>query len=65
MEAALYDFFEAYKSQGRDGRREKAQEFANELDEVRHVERHNGNSSHHKSRHLTTQVFPRKNGSNI
>ena len=37
MEAALYDFFEAYKSQGRDGQAERAQEFANELDEVRHI----------------------------
>ena len=65
MEANLLDFFEVCKTSGRDGQREKAQEFVDELDEVRHVERRNVRSSHHKSRHSTTQVFPRKNGSNI
>ena len=62
MEADLRDFFEVCKTQGRDGQGEKAQEFADELDEVRHAERRNVHSSHHKSRHLTTLVFPRKNG---
>ena len=38
MEADLLDFFEVCKAQGRGGRREKAQEFADELDEVRHTE---------------------------
>ena len=65
MEADLFDFFGAYKTRGRDGQREKAQEFADELDEVRHAERHNIYSSHHESRHLTTRVFARKNRSNI
>ena len=65
MEADLRDFFEVCKTQGRDGQGEKAREFSNELDKVRHVEKHNANSSHHKSRHLATQVFPRKDGRNI
>ena len=65
MEAGLRDFFETCKIQGRDGRGEKAREFVDELDEVRHAERHNVNSSHHKSRYLTTQLFHRKNGNNI
>lgn len=65
MEAGLRDFFEVCKTQGKDGRGEKAQGFADELDEVRHTEMHITNSSHHKSRHLTTQVFARKNRSNI
>ena len=65
MEADLRDFFEICKTRGRDGQGEKARKFVDELDEVRHVERHYVNSSHHKSRHLTTQVFPRKNGINI
>ena len=65
METDLHDFFEACKTWGRDGRGEKAQEFADELDEVRHTERHNVDSSHHRSRHLATWVFSRKNGNNI
>ena len=65
MEADLYDFLVSCKIRGRDGQREKAQGFADELDEVRRAERHNINSSHHRSRHLKTQVFARKNGSNI
>ena len=64
MEADLLDFFEVCKARGRDGRQEKAQEFADELDEVRHTEIRIDGSSHHRSRHSITQVFPRKNGSN-
>ena len=64
MEADLCDFFEVCKTQCRDGQGEKAQGFADELDEVRHAERHNVNSSHPEPRHLTTHIFPRKNGSN-
>ena len=64
MDTDLRNFFEACKTQSRDGQEETAQGFADELDEVRHAERHNVNSSHHKSRHLATQVFPGKNGSN-
>ena len=63
MEADLRDFFEACKTRGRDGQGEKAREFSNELDKVRHAEKHNANSSHPKFRHLTTQIFRRKNGS--
>lgn len=40
MEAHLHDFFEVCKSQGKDGQQEKAQEFADELDEVRYAGRH-------------------------
>ena len=65
MEADLSDFFEVCKAQGRGNREEKAQQFADELDEVCHTEMHNVNSSHHESRHLTTQAFVGKNGSNI
>ena len=65
MEAHLHSFFEVCKSRGRDGQQEKAQEFADELDEVRHTERHNANSSHRGSRHSKTRVFSRRNGSNI
>ena len=64
IEADLLDFFKVCKAQGRDGRREKAQEFADELDEVRHTEIRIASSSHHKSRHSITQAFARKNGSN-
>ena len=39
MEADLLNFFQVCKTQSRD-HRERAQEFANELDEVRHAERH-------------------------
>ena len=65
METSLRYFFEVCKTQGKDGRREKAQEFVDEFDKVRHAERRNVNSSHHKSRNLTTQTFPGKNGINI
>ena len=40
-EADLRDFLEICKTRGRDGQGEKAQEFADELDMVRHTERHN------------------------
>ena len=65
MEADLRDFFEVCKTQGMDGRGEKAQKFADELDEVRRTGRHNVDSSHNQSRRLTSQVFTRKNGNNI
>ena len=65
LETDLHGFFKVCVTQGRDGRGERAQEFADELDEVRHTERHSVNFSNHRSRHLTTWVFPRKNGSNI
>ena len=65
MEGDLRDFFKVCETQGRDGLGEKAREFADELDEVCYAERLNTNPSHHKSRHLTTRVFSRKNGRNI
>ena len=65
METDLRDFFEVCKTRSQDGLGEKAQEFADELDEVRNTERYNTNSSHNQSRRLTTHVFPRKNGSDI
>ena len=65
MEADLRDFFEVCKTRGRDGQGKKARKFADEFDEVRHAEKHNVNFSHHKSRHLTIQVFPRKNENSI
>ena len=65
MEGDLRDFFKVCETEGRDGQGEKAREFADELDEVCYAERQNINPSHHKSRHLTTQVFSRKNGRNI
>ena len=65
METDLNDFFKVCMTRGRDGQGEKAQKFADELDEVRHTEKHGVNSSHHRFRHSTTWVFLRKNGSNI
>ena len=65
VEADLCDFLEVCKTRGRDGQEVKAREFADKLDEVRHTERHGVNSSHHRSRHLTTWIFPRTNESNI
>ena len=65
LEADLRDFLEVCKTRGRDGQGEKAREFADELDMVRHTERHNVWISHHGSRHWTAQIFPRKNGSSI
>ena len=65
VEGDLGDFFEMCRTRGKDGRGEKAQEFADELDEVRHVERHDIDSSHCKSRHLRTQAFTRKSGGDI
>ena len=65
VEADLCDFLEVCKSRGRDGQGEKARKFADKLDEVRHTESHNVNFPHHRSRHLTTRIFPKKNGSNI
>ena len=38
MEADLRDFLEVCKTQGRDGQGGRAQEFVDELDEVRHTE---------------------------
>ena len=65
MEADLRDFFEVCKTQGGVGQRGRAQEFADELDEVRHTERRNNNSSHQNSRPWTARVFARKNRRNI
>ena len=65
MEADLRDFFEVCIARGRNGQGEKAHKFADELDKVRHGERHNINFSHHLSRRLTAQVLSRKSGSNI
>ena len=65
METNLRNFLEVCKTRGVDGQGEKAQKFADKLDEVRHIDWHNINSSHHGSRHLATQIFPRKNGGNI
>ena len=62
MEADLRGFSEVCKTQGRDGQGEKAREFTAELDEVRHAERRDVNSSHCASRHSTIQTFSRKNG---
>ena len=64
LEADLLDFFKACMTWG-GGDPEKAQKFADELDEVRHTGMHNVHSSHHESRHSTAQVFFGKTGRNI
>ena len=53
IEADLRDFFQVYKSWGRDNQGEKAQEFADRLDEVRHDVGHNIRAPHHTSRFST------------
>ena len=65
VEADPRDSLEVRKTRGKDSQGGKAREFADELDEVRHTEKHNVQSSHHTSRRWTAHVFPRKNGSNI
>jgi len=47
IEASLRDFLQVCKTRGKDGQGEKAQEFADRLDEVRHTERHNIRFSPH------------------
>ena len=54
IEADLCDFFKLNRTLDGDGQEEKALEFADSLDEVRHTERHNLTCPHHKSRFLTT-----------
>ena len=63
IEADLSDFFQAYKTQNKDDQGEKAQEFADRLDEVRHAEGHNITISHHTSRFLKMQIFTNENAS--
>ena len=41
IEADVRDFLEVCRTRGRDGQGEKAREFADELDKVRHTKRHN------------------------
>ena len=65
IEADFRNFLEVCKARGMDGQGWKAQKFADKLDEVRHTESHKINSSYRRSRHLTTRIFPRKNGRNI
>ena len=50
IETDLYDLFQTYEIQGKNDQAEKAQEFADGLDEVRRTGRHNIRSPHHTSR---------------
>ena len=65
MEADLRDVFEMCMTRSKNGQGEKAQELADEFDELRHTEKYSINSSHHRSKHLTTRVLSRKNRNNI
>ena len=65
IEADLSDFFRMYKTWAKDDQREKAQGFADMLDEVRRTERHNIRLLHHTSRFLTAQIFANENASSI
>ena len=65
IEADLTDFFRMCKTWAKDDQREKAQDFADRFDEVRHTERHNTRFPHHTPRFLTVQIFTNENASNI
>ena len=65
IDTDLGGFFKVYKTRGNDDRREKAQEFADRLDEVRHTEGHDIRSFHYASRFLIMQIFKRKTARNI
>ena len=59
------DFLQVCKTLAKEDQGEKAQEFADRLDEVRHTERHNIRSPHHTSRFLKIQTSTNKNAKNI
>ena len=65
IEADLRDFFRACGTLGGNDRGEKAQVFADRLDEVCSTERYNIRSSHHPPRFLTIAIFTNENASNI
>ena len=65
IKADLGDFFRVCRTQGKDGQGEKAQEFADMLDEVRHTERHNIRSPHYISRFSTMRISTKKTANNI
>ena len=64
-EADLSDFFQVYDTWDKEDQGERAQEFADRLDEVRHIEKHDIRSPHHISRFLTMQTLMNRNASNI
>lgn len=65
IEAGLSDFFHACGTWDEDSQRQRAQEFGDRLDEVRHAERHNIRSPHYTSRFLIMRIFMNENASNI
>ena len=65
IEADLNDFFQACKAQDKDDHGEKAQQFTDRLDEVRHTKRHNFRPSYHTSRSLAMQILINGNGNDI
>jgi len=65
IEADLNDFFQACKTWGRDDQGEKAQEFADRLDEVRRNVGRNIMIPHHAPRFLTMQIFANISANNI
>jgi len=65
LEAGLSDFLRAYKTWDKDGRGTKAQEFADKLDKVCHVERYDARSLYRASRFLTAHIFTSKGTSNV
>jgi len=65
IEADLSDFFQACKTWGRDDQGEKAQEFADRLDEVCCDVGRNIRIPHHAPRFLTMQIFANINANNI
>ena len=59
------DFFQVCKTFCKEDQGEKAQEFADRLDEVRNTERHNIRSPYLTSGFLTMQTLTNKNAKNI
>ena len=64
IEADLNDFFQVCKTMGKEDQGEKAQVFADRLDEVRRTEKHNIRSPYLTPRFLTMQTLTNKNANN-
>ena len=59
------DFLQVCKTLAKENQGEKAQDFADRLDEVRHTEKYNIRSPHHTSRFLKIRTSTNKNAKNI
>ena len=65
VEEDLSNFFQVRRTWGKVDQGEKAQEFADRLDEVRHTDRQKIKYLHHTSRFLTIQISTNKGAGNI